>query len=481
MTVSKTPESGLRRSLVKALLQGSSLCALGLSPVQAARETPQSLAGPAGLLGQQGSTGKQAQRLALLVGNWDYPTPHELPPVRKNIQDLAQALSRWGFEVAQALNLDEQNLSKAAHVFVQRVTQAPAGSVNLFYYAGHGLQMDSSNLLLGSGSNPAAPGRELVDRSLPLQQRLLAALPQRQSALNIAVIDACRTDLNSRLGDQEGMNQLEAPLGSLVCFSTAAGRPALSPARSDQNTFYTASLVRLLNELPPHTLFTDLFQLVKQDVEHTMSTHPLPAIRRLAQRPFIADNSRLRISLGMNPNLDNPLHPGLLSNAELVAWQAIQASTWPAELHARCRAFLQEFPGSIQAQVVGLYLEGAVLAQQALRNPEVRLFRTSFVLPALSSPAEAAEGQADLHQAARADKDAAARIARRYLGTETDPQQPRYVGWLQYAGALGNGIASYELALHYRAMAQPLLAAQAEARARQLGYSPPRSLGHVRK
>ena len=55
------------------------------------------------------------------------------------------------------------------------------------------------------------------------------------------------------------------------------------------------------------------------------------------------------------------------------------------------------------------------------------------------------------------------------------------MGWLQYAGGLGNGIASYELALYYREAAQPLLAAQAEAQARQLGYSPPRALGHARK
>jgi len=52
---------------------------------------------------------------------------------------------------------------------------------------------------------------------------------------------------------------------------------------------------------------------------------------------------------------------------------------------------------------------------------------------------------------------------------------------LQYSSGLGNGIASYELALYYREAGQPLLAAQAEARARQLGYSPPRALGHERK
>ena len=57
----------------------------------------------------------------------------------------------------------------------------------------------------------------------------------------------------------------------------------------------------------------------------------------------------------------------------------------------------------------------------------------------------------------------------------------RYEGWMQYAAALGNGIASYELALHYRRVEQPLLAAQFESRARELGYTPPPSLDNSRK
>ena len=52
---------------------------------------------------------------------------------------------------------------------------------------------------------------------------------------------------------------------------------------------------------------------------------------------------------------------------------------------------------------------------------------------------------------------------------------------MQYAAALGNGIASYDLALYYRRLDQPLLAAQYEARARDLGYTPPPSLDNTRK
>jgi hypothetical protein len=44
-----------------------------------------------------------------------------------------------------------------------------------------------------------------------------------------------------------------------------------------------------------------------------------------------------------------------------------------------------------------------------------------------------------------------------------------------------NGIASYELALHYRRTGKALLAAQFESRAQERGYTPPPSLDHFRK
>lgn len=59
--------------------------------------------------------------------------------------------------------------------------------------------------------------------------------------------------------------------------------------------------------------------------------------------------------------------------------------------------------------------------------------------------------------------------------------QSRYEGWMQFAVALGNGIASYELAVHFRNTGQPLLASQFESRARDLGYTPPPDLDNVRK
>ena len=53
----------------------------------------------------QGAEGPEPPRLALLIGNRDYPDGEDLPPIHKNVQDLRAALERRGFQVSAAVDL----------------------------------------------------------------------------------------------------------------------------------------------------------------------------------------------------------------------------------------------------------------------------------------------------------------------------------------------------------------------------------------
>ena len=115
---------------------------------------------------------------------------------------------------------------------------------------------------------------------------------------------------------------------------------------------------------------------------------------------------------------------------------------------------------------------------RVLGGKEVRLYRADFEIQ--DAPAGARE---EVRRAALGDKDAALRLAHLYDSGDGGVARDlnRYVAWLQYAAALGNGPASYELAVHYRGQDQPALAAPYEARAEELGYQAPSSLDHIRK
>src|SRR5690606_12501578 len=199
---------------------------------------------------------------------------------------------------------DPTSLRKTVQKFAQDGASAPADSAVLFYFTGHGMQVDAENLLLGANVNPGANEPVLLNGSLHFKRDVIDLLPRRPNGLTMTVIDACRTNLRAALKAGDGFNQVEAPPGCLIAFSTGAGKPAISPSVETQNTFYTASLVKVLAQASDDITFSDLFRLVKTDVQTTMLNHPIAGIRAMAQFPFIAENVRFKARLSTRRSTD---------------------------------------------------------------------------------------------------------------------------------------------------------------------------------
>ena len=423
--------------------------------------------------GAAGAEGPEPPRLALLIGNRDYPDGEDLPPIHKNVQDLRAALERRGFQVSAAVDLSLAQARQTLAQFNAQVRAAPPDATVFFYFSGHGAQVDAENILVSAGLSPRARPDLLIGGSMTLTRDVLGLLPVRPDGLTFAVLDACRTSLRPS-AEGDGLNQVEAPPGCLIAFATRAGRPAIAPASENSNTFYTASLVKLLDTASGETPFQDLFRLVKADTYNTMIHHPVVVLRRFAQESFIADNARVRRRLA--PRVADAPPPPARKDDEAVAWARLQALVWPADVAREASAYLAQHPDSQLAGSAQVARDGATEAAAILRRNDVQLYRSAFHLSADLAP----EMADDIVKAGRGDKDAAGRMGQRLQPSGAD-NQGRYEGWMQYAAALGNGIASYRLALYYRRAAQPQLASQYEALARSLGYTPPPSLDNRRK
>lgn len=419
--------------------------------------------------------GPEPPRVALLLGNRDYPDGEDLPPIHKNVRDLRAALEGRGFEVSEGLDLDAAAARATLADFAERVRALPAEATVLVYFSGHGAQVDAENLLVGARQYPKARANVLARGSVALSDEVLGFLPRRPAGLTIAIVDACRTSLVAAL-QGEGLNQVEAPPGCLIAFATGAGRPAIAPADDTRNTFYTGSLVKLLASASGEITFSDLFRLVKADVQQTMLNHPVALLRRFAQFPFIAENTQVQRRLAPRTAATMSLDARFRDRGEADDWARVEAALWPADVARQAADFLARHPQSPLVGSAQVARDGAAEAAQLLRRNDVRLYRSAFAADALPP-----DHLADLAKAARGDKDAAARLGRLHRDDGERPDGGRYEGWLQYAAALGNGIASYELALHYRRFRQPLAASQYEGRARELGYTPPPSLDNTRK
>lgn len=161
---------------------------------------------------------------------------------------------------------------------------------------------------------------------------------------------------------------------------------------------------------------------------------------------------------------------------------AMDSALWPADVLRSAEAVMRQAVDDGQVQRAFATRYGAELALAALQQRDVKLLRSAFCDAADQGGLPLAEVRA----AARGDADAAHRIARHYRDQQRDqPGRPdalnRYEGWLQYAAALGQEAASYELAVHYRRTGQPIYAAVYEARAVERGFIVPVALDNVRK
>jgi hypothetical protein len=140
---------------------------------------------------------------------------------------MADTLAALGFTViggGAQLDLDKAGLDHAVQTFGAEIQ---GSDVALFYYAGHGVQVNGANYLVPVGANPVRD----VDADF---QMLNVALVLREmegsgTRLNLVILDACRNNPFGGRGlrsTEAGLAQMRAPDGTLIAYATQPGTVA---------------------------------------------------------------------------------------------------------------------------------------------------------------------------------------------------------------------------------------------------------------
>lgn len=123
-------------------------------------------------------------RVALVVGNAAYEHAAPLANPKNDAEDMAALLRRLGFQVTAGLDLTDAALKDRVRTFSR---QARAAKVALFFYAGHGLQVDGVNYLVPVDAHLAE------EADLPLEALALDLVLERmEGGTNLVFLDACR-------------------------------------------------------------------------------------------------------------------------------------------------------------------------------------------------------------------------------------------------------------------------------------------------
>ena len=212
---------------------------------------------------------KAFPRRALVVGNSRY---RALPPLKNPANDaaaLGARLGEMGFSVDPHLDTSKSDFEGAIRAFVDQVGKDK--SVGLFYFAGHGLQLNWRNYLIPVDAT-LEKAEDVPKRAVDLKT-LLDGLSQARNPMNIVILDACRDNpfaLDLRTG--KGLSQIDAPVGTLLAYATAPGNTA-SDGDGD-NGLYTQHLLKEMRA--PDAKIEDVFKRVRLNVRRASNGRQVP-------------------------------------------------------------------------------------------------------------------------------------------------------------------------------------------------------------
>jgi len=309
------------------------------------------------------------RRVALIVGNSAYANAASLRNPRNDANDFAESLKRMGFEVELGLDLDQQGFARTIENFARSLDGADVG---LFFFAGHGLQMNEKNYLVSANARLES---EFLLSSETIELDAIVRLMESKAPTNLVFLDACRNNplaenlkrtlmsLKRSVALGRGLARVE-PSGrdTLIAFAAAPGQEATDGA--DRNSPFTTALLQHMPK--PGLEVSVMLKEVAADVRRDTRNSQRPQQLSDMTRPFYFVKAQTAAVTKVEPVATPELmaKPAPQAAAERPADdRTLDVAFWNAAQSANdcdaVRAYIQRFPS-------GIFIELARLSERRL-------------------------------------------------------------------------------------------------------------------
>ena len=304
------------------------------------------------------------KRVALVIGNAAYATAPTLKNPRHDAEDMTAALERLNFKVIAGYDLDERGMGQKAREFARDVVGA---DVALFFYAGHGLQVNGLNYL--APTNVALKSEADLDfETLPLE---LVLRQMRQAKISLVFLDACRDNplaRGLRAATRSGMGsvglaRIEDATGMMISYATQPGNIALDG--DGRNSPYSKAL--LANIAKPGLSVSDtMIEVRKQVLAETGDKQvPWENSSLTGKFYFLPEGGAQAVAAVPPPLAAKPM----TASADQAMEQAFWASVANANDPALYREYLRRFPAGTFAVIA--HAQMAALSKPRSTEPPV--------------------------------------------------------------------------------------------------------------
>lgn len=291
------------------------------------------------LFAAAGSPAVAAKRVALVIGNSAYVHATPLRNPKNDAEAISAMLRGLGFEVVTGFNLSHRGFAKTIGTFSNKLGDA---DVALFFYGGHGLQVNGRNFL--------APVDARLDDEASLdfeavRLSTILTIMERKPRTNLVFLDACRDNPLARnlargMGTRSaaigrGLARVETGVGTMIAFATQPGNVALDGG-GDNSPFAKALITHIAT---PGLDIAELMRRVRLDVIQETKKKQVPWNHSSLTAPF-----RFKERVGAGVSDGTATGDGKQSNqkwaVELAYWNSIKDAT----VVSAFEAYLKQYP-----------------------------------------------------------------------------------------------------------------------------------------
>ena len=172
---------------------------------------------------------RQEKRVALVIGNAAYVSVNPLTKSVEDAADVADALTRLGFEVVAGYDLGVEELRGVLWDFEDKVRGADWA---LVYYSGHAMELNGKNWLIPVDAELTG-STDLLDQAIPVESVLKCLSGGRRLRILILEADSAATE----------------PAHDEVIFCSARhGTHSYEGSNEYRNSFFTEALLKHMEE-----------------------------------------------------------------------------------------------------------------------------------------------------------------------------------------------------------------------------------------
>lgn len=277
----------------------------------------------------------EGPRVALVIGNSAYEQVGGLNNPRNDAVAVSNALRGLDFTVIERLDVGREGVFDALREFSAALTP---GSLAVFYYAGHGVQIDGVNYVVpvdADFSGEASPDLEAVSAA-----DVMGIMEASGAKLSVMILDACRDNPfpELRAASNRGLAPMEAGSGqTLIAYATAPG--SVADDGNGVHSPYTRALLQVIRE--PGLEIGLIFRKVGRLVRESTGGAQIPWFSGTMEDEFFLTPPNAR------PDA---------ATADVLAWQSIQQIEDPSPRADALRHYLDRFPDGRFAMLAVLQL-----------------------------------------------------------------------------------------------------------------------------